>query len=44
LTDEGKAVNVASLNFIKAFDIIFNKILIDKLLMHEDGWEDREID
>jgi len=33
LVDEGKAVDIIYLNFIKAFDIASHKFLIDKLLL-----------
>lgn len=32
--DEGRALHIAYLVFIKAFGIVFHKILIDKLLMY----------
>ena len=35
LVDKGKAVDIVYLDFTKAFDTVFRKILRDKLLMYE---------
>lgn len=34
LADEGKVVNVVSLDFIKAFDTIYHSVLLEKLPAH----------